>query len=141
MDDSFNIVSPSPDARHTARLVVSGEIRYGPLYYALSVDAYSFGQRIFGAAHLWSSSSQLLAVQEWLTLDYSEGPITALTLIDLAQGRETTVARVTKAFVVPETFEHAIVTYRIDAGGQEGVEHLTADARQIVEWTALARGE
>src|SRR5690242_13841824 len=105
MRDSFNIASPSPDAQHTAQLAVAGEIRFGPLYYSLTVNGYSFGQRIFGDAHLWSRSSRFLAVQEWLTLDYSEGPITALVLIDMRARQTATLARATKRFLVPTAFE------------------------------------
>jgi hypothetical protein len=88
MHESFNIASPSPNTQHIAHFVFSGEIRFGPPYYSLSIDDYYFDQRVFGAAHLWSPSSDLLAVQEWLTIDYSEGPITALVLVDIHLGRE-----------------------------------------------------
>jgi hypothetical protein len=138
MHDSFNITSPSPDTRHTAHFAFSGEIRFGPPYFALSVDDYSFGQRIFGDAHLWSPSSSLLAVQEWLTLDYSEGPITALVLIDLDLGREASVSRVTKGFIVPEAFEGAIIVYRKEFAGQGVVEHFDLDTAKINEWKELS---
>src|SRR5262245_59515401 len=104
MHDSFNITSPSPDTLHITHFALAGEIRFGPFYYALSVDDYSFGQRIFGTAHLWSHSSAFLAVQEWLTIDYSEGPITALLLIDVRLRRAAALARATKRFLVPESF-------------------------------------
>ena len=61
--DSFNISAPSPDGLHTAHLAVGGEIRFGPLYFSLSVDGRSFGERIFGDAHLWSPASTLFAAQ------------------------------------------------------------------------------
>lgn len=138
MHDSFNITSPSPDTRHTARFVFSGEIRFGPSYFSLMVDSYSFGERIFGDAHRWSSSASLLAVQEWLTLDYAEGPITALVLIDLERGREATLARVTKGFVVPVTFTDLLLVYRADYGGQQGAQPVEVDATQIQDWQALA---
>jgi hypothetical protein len=138
MYDFLNITSPSPDTQHTAHLLYSGEIRFGPPYFSLSVDDYSFGQRIFGAAHLWSQSSTLLAVQEWLTLDYSEGPITALLLIDLHLGREASVDRATKGFIVPESFEDPIIVYRKEYGGQEVVQHFDLDTSKIKEWQGLA---
>lgn len=138
MYDSFNLSSPSPNTQHTAQFLFSGEVRFGPAYYSLSVDAYSFGERIFGSAHLWSSSSNLLAVQEWLTLDYSEGPITALVLIDLKLGREASVAQAKKAFIVPETFEEPLVAYRKDRAGQAGAELFELDVTTITGWKALA---
>jgi hypothetical protein len=138
MHDSFNIDTPSPDAQHTAHLVLAGEIRFGPCYYSLSVDGYSFGQRIFGDAHLWSPTSGFLAVQEWLTLDYSEGPITALVLIDVRHRRAAEVARATKRFLVPESFEDRILTYRNQNAGHGIVEHFNLDIRMISNWDALA---
>ena len=138
MRDAWNITSPSPDAQHTARFICGGEIRFGPLYFSLLVDAYSFGQRIFGDAHLWSPSSNLLAVQEWLTLDYSEGPITALVIIDLVQQREASVERVTKGFVLPKAFNGPIIVYRKEFGGQEVDQNFDVDTTKITEWKALA---
>jgi hypothetical protein len=138
MPDALNFASPSPDAQHTAHFVCAGEIRFGPLYFSLSVDGYAFGQRIFGDAHLWSPSSNLVAVQEWLTIDYSEGPITALVLIDLNLGREATVARATKGFVVPEAFESTIIVYREKYAAREVVQQFDLDAMELKEWKVLA---
>jgi hypothetical protein len=138
MSDAFNITSPSPDTQHTAHFAFSGEIRFGPPYFSLSVDDYSFGQRIFGDAHLWAPSSNFLAVQEWLTLDYSEGPITALVLIDLDQRREASVERVTKGFVLPKAFEGPSLVYRKEFGGQEADQKFDVDITKINQWKALA---
>lgn len=136
--DAFNIHSPAPDGQHTAHFVVGGEIRFGPLYFSLSVDDYSFGQRIFGDVHLWSPTSQLLAVQEWLTIDYSAGPITTLVLIDLERRREATLVRVTKGFVVPEAFEELRIVYRKEFGGQASDQHFDQDIAEINEWRPLS---
>src|SRR5262249_28965423 len=129
--------SPSPDSQHTAHFAYSGEIRFGPAYFSLSVDGYAFPERIFGDVYLWSPSSALLAVQEWLTLDYSEGPITALVVIDLNRKCEASVARVRKAFIVPRAFEGPLVVYRVDYGGQAGTERFEIDVTKIAEWKAL----
>ena len=138
MAHPFDITAPSPDTRHTAHFAYRGDIRFGPPYFSLSVDAFSFGQRIFGDVHLWSLSSTLLAVQEWLTLDYSEGPIIALVILDLRLGREISVARAVKAFIVPTAFEGPIVTYRKDYAGQAGAERFEVDTTKIEEWKELA---
>jgi hypothetical protein len=134
----FDISAPSPDRQHSAHFAYSGEVRFGPPYFSLSVDAHSFGQRIFGDAYLWSPGSNLLAVQEWLTLDYSEGPITALLIIDLRQGREVSAARAIKQFVVPTAFEGPICAYRKDYGGQAGAERFEVDTTKIANWKALS---
>ncbi len=138
MYEAFNITSPSPDTQHTARLLFSGEIRFGPSYYSLSVDDHSFGDRIFGDAHLWSPSSNFLAVQEWLTLDYSEGPITVLVIVDLKLGREASIERVTKGFVLPKAFKGSNLVYRKEFGGQEVDQNFEVDLTKISEWKALA---
>ena len=136
MDHQFDIRSASPDGYHSAHFSAAGEVRFGPLYFALAVDGHSFGERIFGEAHLWSPDAAWLAVQEWLTLDYSAGPITALVLIDLRQGRTTTVARATKAFLVPQEFAGPLLIYREQRAGQAG-ESLEASIDAIAEWRAL----
>jgi hypothetical protein len=137
MSHTFDITSPSPDTQHIAHLAYSGDIRFGPPYFSLSVDPYSFGQRIFGDAHLWSPSSYLLAVQEWLTLDYSEGPITALVLVDLNLGREVSLARAVKSFIVPIAFEGASIVYRKDNAGKEGIERFKVDTTKMTGWKEL----
>ena len=137
MGHPFDITSPSPDMQHTARLAYSGDIRFGPPYFSLLVDSYSFGQRIFGDTHLWASSSSLLAVQEWLTLDYAEGPITALVLIDIQLGREVSVERAVKAFIVPTAFEGSSIMYRKDYAGKESTERFDVDTMKITEWKEL----
>ena len=138
MTHPFDITSLSPDAQHTAQLVYSGEVRFGPLYFSLSVDGYSFGQRIFGDVHLWSLASNLLAVQEWLTLDYSEGPITALVILDLNLRREASLEHVVKGFIVPTAFEESRIVYRKDYAGNEGSERFEVDTSKITEWKELA---
>lgn len=136
MLESLNITAPSPDMQHGAYFAVSGEVRFGPLYYVLAVDDYTFGQRIFGDAHLWSPASDLLAVQEWLTLDYSAGPITALLLIDVVHRRETTLAQATKRFLVPERFDGSEIVYREDHAGQAIMKRF--DLADVHEWKPFA---
>jgi hypothetical protein len=120
-----------------AHFAYSGEIRFGPSYFSLSVDGHSFPERIFGDVHLWSPSSTLLAVQEWLTIDYSEGPITALVLIDLARRCQASAAQVRKAFIVPVAFAESLVVYRADYGGQESTERFEVDITKIADWKEL----
>lgn len=71
----------SPDGRWRAELVLAGEIRFGPCYYALQLNGRTLADRIFGEPLVWSEDSRLLAVQEWLTIDYGIGPRTRTLLI------------------------------------------------------------
>lgn len=137
MAHSFDSTSHSPDRQHTASFFYAGDIRFGPSYFSLSVDDHSFDQRIFGDVYLWSPSSALFAVQEWLTIDYSEGPITALVIVDLNLGREVSVERVVKAFIVPIAFEGPTIVYRKDYAGQEGTERFVVDTTKSTDWKAL----
>lgn len=91
-----------------------------------------------GDVHLWSPSSNVLAVEEWLTIDYAEGPITALVLIDLHHRREAQVARVTNGFVVLEAFEGSTIAYRAEFAGQGVVQHFKMDTEKIKEWITFA---
>ena len=137
MAHPFDSTSSAPDAQHIASFFYGGDIRFGPPYFSLSVDAHSFGQRIFGDVYCWSPSSTLLAVQEWLTLDYSEGPITSLVIIDLSLGQEVSVDRVVKGFIVPIAFEWPTVVYRKDYAGNAGTERFEADTTKVWEWKEL----
>lgn len=135
--DAFDTISPSPDGAHIARFLFSGEIRFGPPYYALALDDASFGQRIFGAEHRWSASSRFLAVQEWLTLDESAGPITALVLIDVALRRETTIARATKAFLIPDAIDEPTLAYHAHHAGRGTRRRFERDVTAITRWKEI----
>jgi hypothetical protein len=137
MAHPFDSTTHSPDRQHSASFFYAGDIRFGPSYFSLSVDRRSFGERIFGDVCLWSASSALFAVQEWLTIDYSEGPITALVIIDLRLGREVMVDRVVKAFIVPIAFEGPTIVYRKDYAGKEGIERFEADTTKSTDWSEL----
>jgi hypothetical protein len=137
MPERFTIASPSPATSHIAHFAIGGEIRFGPFYYELLVDGFSFGQRIFGEPHLWSATLPLLAVQEWYTIDYAEGPITGLVLIDAQSRREATLARATKRFLVPEAFAGQLLVYREEhGGGADGP--LEIDVSQITSWAPFS---
>ena len=137
MHDSRTIAAPSPDGLHQAKFHVSGEMRFGPLYYVLSVDDHSFGPRIFGDAYLWSPASDLLAVQEWLTLDYSAGPITALVLIDVRQRHEAVVAQATKRSCARALRGIVAGLYREEHAGQAIVRQY--DLAAAPPWTPFAQ--
>ena len=137
MSERFTIESPSPATPHIARFALGGEIRFGPFYYELLVDGFSFGQRIFGEPHLWSATSPLLAVQEWYTTDYAEGPITGLVLIDAQSRREATLARATKRFLVPEAFSGQLLAYREEHAGEAGGP-LEINISTITSWAPFS---
>lgn len=89
----------SPDGNHLARLEYESEIRFGPEYYRLSVDDRSLGSRLFGQPALWSEDSRLVALQEWLTVDYASGPRTRLLVLDVDRWLQATFPTIERGFV------------------------------------------
>jgi hypothetical protein len=101
----------SPDGGHTAVLCDLGEIRFGPPYFALEIDNWSIAGRIFGGSARWSEDSTMFAIQEWLTTDYAEGPVTQLTVFDAARKRQCALARADKGYIVVTDFPPNLVCF------------------------------
>ena len=74
----------SPDKQHRVALVYEGEIRFGPAYYRIEIDGWQLPDKLCGEKLFWSPDSRYLALEEWLTTQESEGPVTRLLLVDLA---------------------------------------------------------
>jgi hypothetical protein len=102
----------SPDGSIRISYSLAGEIRFGPAYFHLSIPSYKFGDRIFGRQHVWSFYSRYLAVVEWLTTDYAEGPHTELLLIDFALARQCPLSKANGGFIIPVRFEPPLLIYR-----------------------------
>lgn len=108
----------SPDKKRNGKLIYAGEIRFGPAYFHLQFPNCDFGGRIFGEDYLWSLDSRYLAIQESLTIDYSDGPYTELLLIDFLSGRQCPLSKVRKGFIVPVRFEPPVIIYRKEFRGR-----------------------
>jgi len=130
-----NITHLSPDKLHTAELVYESEIRFGPAFYSLSIDHRLLNNRIFGNCLCWSFDSKYLATQEWLTTDYSEGPITRVLLIDIDRNRFVPLKNLHKGFVNGFTFENNLFVYTRDAGGM--VQEVEVNISDINTWEQL----
>jgi hypothetical protein len=111
MCDDQDLRAESPDRKHLAILRCVGEIRFGPLFFSLTVDSVSFGERLFGDDYLWSDDSRFLAVQEWKTTDYATGPITQLLLIDIVERRECSLSGANGGWIEPKQFEGSKLIY------------------------------
>ena len=116
----LEIMSTSPNGKHTAQLHYEGEIRYGPPYFTLSLDGKTFPGRRFGDTLNWSPDSCYVAVQEWLTTDYLTGPVTRVLLIDLKADRCSELEPVKKGFAQDFHFDGDTFAYRnhFPASGQ-----------------------
>jgi hypothetical protein len=116
----------SPNGAHELLLDNVGEARFGPPYFALSIRGRSLASRYFGEPVKWSDDSCLVAVQEWLSLEYSAGPKTKLVLINAVTLKETDIVVVDGGFVRPTHFTDGKIASTGDyfgTGRQVDFEH------------------
>lgn len=126
----------SPDGKNKLSFILDGEIRYGPSYYKLELNGKTIKNRIFGFVNLWHPDSKYLALQEWLTTDYQEGPITSLTVIDLEKMQTVCISTVYKGFITPIKFEEDVIIYEKDYSfGQKG--EFEVDLRTVLYWEKI----
>lgn len=111
----------SPDGQHRADLRFEGEIRFGPEYFRLSIDARTVPNRIFGQPLQWSADSRFLAAQEWLTTDSAKGPITCAALIDVDAWKIARLQVLPKGFAEAFRFGDGVLVYRKTFAAQ-GIE-------------------
>jgi hypothetical protein len=121
-----SIVFPSPYKKHKAVLTRKSEAQTDPNYYSLSIDGfpYSFVDRVFGEACLWSPESRFLVVQEWKETDEPGTPhYCELLIIDILARRECVIANVegTKGNILPESFIGESLMYTVIYYGQFGM--------------------
>lgn len=123
MAGNFDEAFTSPDGKHHAALTYINEIRFGPAWFSLEVDDYSFGDRTFGGKGVWSSDSSIFCVTEWDTSDRSRSgvPTTWLVGIRVADMHVVTFQHVEHGFVYPQKFRNkslvveASTSYSIDS--------------------------
>lgn len=101
----------SPHEKHRCHFLLEGEIRFGPAYYRVELDGNVIEGKIFGYGCKWHPEEKYLALQEWLTIDYQEGPITALTLVDLLNGKMARISKAEKGFITPLKFENDFIIF------------------------------
>ena len=91
--------SVSPNGKHTYETVFAGrvDVRFGqgPDYYNPVLNGHKYGATIVGDVFTWSPDSRYLAMQEWLTVQEDEGPITSVKIINLEENgfRDTPAKR------------------------------------------------
>jgi hypothetical protein len=132
------IISVSLDEQHRAVLEYSGEIRFGPAFYKLTVAEISFGERFFGNKFLWSPNSRYFAIQEWETIEEAHGPRTKLLLIDLEARRECILSEAHAGFVVPRTFEDDKLIYEKEYYSQGVVKEFEIEFLALARWQDIA---
>ncbi|WP_167882674.1 hypothetical protein [Leptospira licerasiae] len=131
-------MSLSPNKKHKYELIYDGEIRFGPPYYSLKINGKLVKNRIFGEDAKWSNDSRYLAVQEWLTIDYAEGPITRVMLFDLEMNKYITFKELEKGFVEKFKFINNNFIYVRDYGGRKRTyEEVQVDLSIIKKWYSM----
>lgn len=125
----------SPDRHRLAVLFDAGEIRFGPAYYHLRIEAQSMDPRVFGSSPLWSSDSRYFAIQEWHSTRESDGPITSLVAFDRQRGVEVDFG-VIHGFCVPVSFTGSTIRHAVDdwSGGSCIRTLIDTDLSKISEW-------
>jgi hypothetical protein len=110
----------SPDNRLEARLAPTNGSVWDLSHASLALRELSFEARIFGWNGVWSSCSRYFAINEWLRIDTAHCPDMQLVIIDVQDGRECVVERVSCGFVEPMYFKDDLVKYnKIEKGMDE----------------------
>lgn len=79
-------------------LIESGEIRFGPRFFNLITDGIHRSSRIFGEDIYEFDDKKYLVLQEWLSTDYSKGPITRPLIINKEMMMFATLSEGKKGF-------------------------------------------
>jgi hypothetical protein len=128
------MIIASPDNNKRAELTYLSEIRFGPSYYKLELNGKELPNRIFGDAYLWSADSRYFAVQEWMTINYQEGPITRVVLFDVVNGLCAYFKVVVKGFVQDFNFENGKLIYKKHYYADGKIVEVEVDVSSIVNW-------
>lgn len=92
-------------------LIEAGEIRFGPRFFNLKINEQQLNNRIFGDEIYQSSEDRYLVLQEWLTTEYTKGPITRPFIIDRRKLMFTTISDGKKGFASKFEIVDGIFTY------------------------------
>lgn len=92
-------------------LIEAGEIRFGPRFFNLKINEQQLNNRIFGEEIYQSSEDRYVALQEWLTTEYTQGPITRPFIIDRRNLTFTTLSNGKRGFAGEFEIVDGIFTY------------------------------
>lgn len=128
----------SPDNKHKIDLQYESEIRFGPPYYKLKIDGKKIKRKLWGDTILWSPDSKFVALQEWLTTDYSKGPITRLVLIDIHTKKYSNFRTVEKGFTENYQFTDESIIYEKHYKASGSINKVEVDFENINNWKKLS---
>ncbi|WP_010515132.1 hypothetical protein [Leptospira licerasiae] len=130
-------MSFSPNKQYKYELIYEGEVRFGPPYYSLKLNNKSVKNRTFGEEARWSNDSRYLAIQEWLTIDYVEGPITRVMLFDMQTRKYITFKELDKGFVEEFKFVNNQLIYINHYYGIKTIEEVKLELSSINKWYSM----
>lgn len=136
----WDIKTSAPNGRDTAILHYADEVRYGPTHFLLNLNGKVVRDRIFGLPLEWSDDSRFLAAQEWLTVDYAEGPVTRIVLIEIRMEKLCVFRQVIKGFAQDVKFTSQSVLYRkhyYGASGSHSVYEAEVLFKDMHNWISL----
>jgi len=127
----------SPDGKHVATFTYVSEIRFGPPYFSIALDGYSFADRVFGASHLWSPDSRYFAIEEWLNTVEMKSPQTILTLFDLEKQCECVLTGAPGGFIQPVQFENGKLIYKKRFLAQKAEKEFEIEFEALDRWRKI----
>jgi 3-methyladenine DNA glycosylase AlkD len=124
----------SPENTNVATFSYFGEIRFGPIYHSLKINAFIIKDRYFSAKGIWSNDSRFFVVEEWVTIKEAEGPNMKLVIFDLEKNKESVVSIVNKGFFEPITFQENKIIYKKELRKLGVVKELEVLINEIKNW-------
>jgi hypothetical protein len=94
------------------QLIFSGEMRFGPDYYELHINGRKIEGFVYGFSRSEFENGRYLAIEEWQTLDYQNGPITRVAIFDLKNNLVARLKVVDKGFVSGFKLQGNIFSYK-----------------------------
>ena len=82
----------------------------------------------------------MVCLQEWHTLDYTDGPVTSLLLVRPCDWTYATFPRVIKGFASPDHFADSSLVLRhsdLHFGAAQAKVELETDLSSIEDWSLL----
>jgi hypothetical protein len=127
----------SPCQRFEARLSPVGS-SWDVSHASLALQNLPFGARIFGWQGAWSPCSRYFAITEWLSIDTAHHPDMQLLVIDVKEGRESVVERVTWGFIEPMYIHDDTIKYNKIVKGMN--ERVVVHRRigELDDWRPLS---
>jgi hypothetical protein len=130
-------MNDSPNSNHSANLIYENEIRFGPAYCRLELNGQLLSNRLFGQKLKWSPCSTFLALEEWLTTDYIQGPKTRLFLVNVEEYNYSEFRPINKGFVKKVSFDNGNVKYVKEFPATGNSLEAEVEISKIKNWSKI----